>query len=246
VIGLGLLILITHRNMISLNLDFEFQGTEVFTDYVGRASGGNEYVLGSGLIIDTARSGEHQWGARWVIKSVVRVVPRQLWPSQYQDAYRFFGVEGVEVNQVANFEESLGWNATGGAGIALLAEFWWQLWWLSLPALFAVGWLYGRAWYGAVETGGLWILIYVVLLALSVFLVAQGMGAMLFRLLWLGGAGWFVWQLFVRRAFRQQQRAQRRARWSAALPGRAGAPPAVPPVSHGPHWRPPPATPQRI
>jgi hypothetical protein len=51
----------------------------------------------------------------------------------------------------------------------------------SLPgaaiALYGIGYLYARCWRKAVETQGIWLINYVVLAAVSVFLISQGLTA---------------------------------------------------------------------
>lgn len=204
--GLGLLVLflVTHRGMLHLGSEgFEFGGFEAILDFVGRASGGSEYIFGSATVIDASVTGEYQWGARYIIQTVIRAIPRQIWPTQYEDAFRFFGIEGISSEIVGDFSRSLGWVTTGGSSMGMLGDMWKQLWWLSLGLLFAIGWFYGRAWRRAVEVGGIWIMVYVVLVALSIFLTQQTFQAMLFRLMFLGGGGWIVWRLFIRKAWKQ-------------------------------------------
>lgn len=203
-LGVLLLLLVTHRKMIHIGSEsLEFRGTEAVLEFVGRPTPGNEYVFGSGVMIDASKRDEYQWGARYFIQIVIRAIPRELWPTQYEDAAAFFGISGVRGAALGDLSDTLGWSATRGASMSLIADVWKQLWWLGLGLLVAVGWVHGYVWRRAVSDGRIWQLGLVLLLALSVFTTQQTLQAMLFRFLWMGGVGWIVWRLMVRSTYRR-------------------------------------------
>jgi hypothetical protein len=68
---------------------------------------------------------------------------------------------------------------------------------MTIP-LFLVGRLYGWTWREAVGLGGLSTVMYVVLLAHSIFLTQQDMDAMLHKVLYIASFGWVVWTLLVK------------------------------------------------
>ena len=53
---------------------------------------------------------------------------------------------------------------------------------------------YGAAWRRATSQGGLWIPVYTLMTSLSVYLVAQTLEAMAFRMLLTSGAAWLIWR----------------------------------------------------
>jgi len=204
VLGILLLLLVTHRDMIHFGSErLEFQGVDAVVGFVGRPTPGNEYVLGSGVVIDASIRGDYQWGARYFIQIVIRAIPREIWPSQYEDAAAFFGIKGIDSAVLGDLTETLGWSATRGASMSLLADVWKQLWWGGLALLVALGWLHGYVWRRAITSGRIWQLGLVLLLALSIFTTQQTLQAMLFRMMWMGGTGWIVWRLLVRNTYRR-------------------------------------------
>lgn len=205
-IGFLMLFLVTHRDSIYLGSDFRFEGMNPIIQFIGRASTGNEYILGSGVVIDTNRTGEYQWGARYVMQTIIRAIPRQVWPTQYEDTAKFFGIEGIDNQVLGDLRSTLGWHSAGGASMGFLADVWKQFWWLSLLFLFFLGWGIARIWRRAVSRGGIWIMVYVIVLVLSVFLTQQTFQSFLFRLLYLGGIGWIVWYLMVRTTWQRIQK----------------------------------------
>ncbi|PSQ92332.1 MAG: hypothetical protein BRD57_02950 [Proteobacteria bacterium SW_6_67_9] len=50
-------------------------------------------------------------------------------------------------------------------------------------AAFFIGWFYGFVWRRCLARGGLWMVIYVSMIAFSVYLIAQAPAAILFRFL---------------------------------------------------------------
>jgi hypothetical protein len=70
---------------------------------------------------------------------------------------------------------------------------WIEFWWASFLAILLIGWCYGRAWSKAVTRGGIWVTIYCLMFALSIFMVVQSLQAMLFRLLLLAFPVLFAW-----------------------------------------------------
>ena len=68
-----------------------------------------------------------------------------------------------------------------------------------VPAMAALGYLYGFVWRRAVTRGGPWTSQYVILSALSIYLVMQTMEAVIFRTLLLSTPCWLAWR-WARRA----------------------------------------------
>ena len=61
-----------------------------------------------------------------------------------------------------------------------------------------LGWLYGFVWRKAVTQGGAWSSQYVILSALSIYLVMQTMEAVIFRTLLLSIPCWLTWRWALR------------------------------------------------
>ena len=72
---------------------------------------------------------------------------------------------------------------------------------------FAIGWLYGRVWSCSVRSGGLWTVIYIELLAVSIYLPTQSVQAWAYRALIMVAPSWMLWKMIVvARSNRQQMR----------------------------------------
>jgi hypothetical protein len=72
------------------------------------------------------------------------------------------------------------------------------MWWLCIPAMAGLGLLYGFVWKRAVTRGGPWTAQYVILSALSIYLIMQTMEAVIFRSLLLSLPCWITWRWALR------------------------------------------------
>jgi len=194
VLGTLLMFLVANRGNIYLGSDFEFEGT---SSYASEVSSGNEFIYGSGVILHADITESYMWGRRYFTIFFIRPIPRFLWPSKYQDASRILGIPDLEVNLGTggeNFIGTLGWAGAIGSAPGIVADMWLEFWWFSFLALFLIGWFYGMVWRKAITRGGLWTISYILMAALSVYMVMQTLEAMAFRFLFMFAAAWLIWK----------------------------------------------------
>ena len=193
-LGLFLLFLVTNRSEIYLGSQFSYERSPL--EYL-QAGSGNEYIYGAGTMLDRAQTGQYFWGRRYLVVFFIRPIPRQIWPTKYEDATQFLGIPNIEGNMGLGTEEleaTLGWAGARGAAPGIVADMWNEFWWFAIPVLFMIGWAYGRAWRAAVTHEGPWIPLYALMTALSLHLVMQTLEAMAFRLLLTALPSWLIWQ----------------------------------------------------
>lgn len=191
--GVGLLMLFLVTNRHSIYLGSEAKLTTDIGGIVTKASTSNEYVFGAGCINASAQTGEYFWGKRILAQVLIRPIPRQIWPTKYED----FGVPELLQNAGvagATFSAVMGWSEAPGAAAAMVADLWVEFSWLSIPVAGLIGWIYGYCWRRAVSDGQSWNTQYTILMMLSVYLVTQSMEAVIFRLLILSIPIHFVWR----------------------------------------------------
>lgn len=190
--GLGYLILflVSNRGAIHLGSDFEFNSD--VTSTVKATNTGNEYIYGGGSLLSAQRKGKYFWGRRYLAEILVRPIPSAVWPTKYED----FGVPELRLNAGTGegFADTMGWEGAVGSAPGIIADLWVEGSWLALGFLAVLGFGYGRTWRFAVERGGWWTTQYVILAALSIYLVMQTMEAVIFRTLLLSLPAWLVWR----------------------------------------------------
>ena len=189
-LGWLVLFLVTNRSSIYLGSNFDVS-TDV-SNIVEKPDTGNEYIYGSGTVLSAERRDHYFWMRRYLAQVMVRPIPSAIWPTKYED----FGVPELLHNAGTGegFGDALGWVGASGSAPGIVADLWVELWWLAVPAMAALGYAYGWVWRRAVVRGGPWTSQYVILSALSIYLVMQTMEAVIFRTILLSLPCWLSWR----------------------------------------------------
>jgi hypothetical protein len=194
-LGLGLgwlvLFLVTNRGSIYLGSNFDSVKTDV-SDIVQKPDTGNEYIYGSGTMLAAIRRDHYFWMRRYLAQIMVRPIPSAIWPNKYAD----FGVPELLNNAGTGegFADALGWVGAVGSAPGIIADLWVEVSWGSIVLLTLIGWAYGAVWRKAVLKGGPWASQYVLISALSIYLVMQTMEAVIFRTIMLSLPCWITWR----------------------------------------------------
>jgi len=189
-LGWLVLFLVTNRGSIYLGSSFDVQ-TDV-SGIVSTADTGNEYIYGSGTILASVRRNHYFWMRRYLAQILVRPIPSAIWPTKYAD----FGVPELLDNAGTGegFADALGWVGAVGSAPGIVADLWIEVSWGALILMALLGWCYGTVWRKAMSKGGPWCSQYVVLSALSIYLVMQTMEAVIFRTILLSAPCWITWK----------------------------------------------------
>ena len=195
-LGFLMLFLVSNRQNIYLGSDRAL--TTDVTDIVEKPDTGNEFIYGTGTILSVEQRDTYYWGWRYIAQVLIRPIPSSIWPTKYED----FGLPELKHNAGTGegFEQTLGWTGADGSAPGVIADLWAEFHWFNLLALFAIGALYGFVWRKAQLQAGPWTAQYIIMAALSVYLVMQTMEAVIFRLLILSIPLRFSWWLARRNA----------------------------------------------
>lgn len=183
VLGILMLMLVSFRTQIYIGSGFFTGDRPSLTEMVDQAlerptkgGYGNEFIYGGYAVLTADREEDHYWGRRYFAYTFVRPIPSLVWPNKYAS----FGVGGIRRNA-----GTLGEKHTGGIyerfaqglypGFAgdLFVEFAWG----GVLAAFVFGWLYGTSWRWLLVYGGPWTIVYLALLAFSIFAMMQTLAA---------------------------------------------------------------------
>lgn len=187
-VGVLLLFLIANRNAIYLGSRIDDIGAfRSPVSYLDRWSS-NEYLYGSSVVRYADETG-YFYGGRELIHLVGRVVPHEWWPTAFSTLSRSMGYDvDLTVNDgidPAALHASAGWKPARGSAPGFVGDLWLEFGDLSFVVAFLIGHLYGRTWTKA-ATSMPARLVYPLLVALSVYLIMQGLDPWLFRLLLFG------------------------------------------------------------
>lgn len=203
-IGLALLLLVTFRGEFNLGSDLATNPIDTVGRMVSqfeseraaaleRNLGGVEFVFGANVIRSYIEDGNYFWGRRVATVLFVRPIPKELWPTKYEDV----GMDAYLTNVGLSLREDMGLDATLGAAPGFVADLFAEFSWGGLIVAYILGWCYGRAWLGARTAGGLWIPAYTIAGALSLYFVAQTLEAILFRAAFMAVPAYVAWRLAV-------------------------------------------------
>jgi hypothetical protein len=193
-LGWFVLFLVTNRSQLYLGSNFDFK-TNVSNE-VEKPDTGNEFIYGTGTVLSAEKRNHYFWMRRYLAQVLVRPIPSSLWPTKYED----FGVPELLFNAGTGegFGDTLGWVGAVGSAPGIIADFWLEVWWAAPVLMALVGALYGFVWKRAILRGGPWSSQFVILTALSIYLVMQTGEAVIFRSIELSLPCWAVWRWALR------------------------------------------------
>lgn len=204
VVGVLMLWLVANRGAIYLGSEKQFDGS---VSMMLENWSANEYLFSSAIFRYVNETGEPFYGRRILAHMGGRIVPAVLWPTKYTDVVAAVGLDidltqraGLPVERMATIT---GWDVAAGAAPGLVGDFWMEFGWLAPLAAFSIGWFYGRLWRVARSEPRLQP-VYVLMAALSIYLITQTIEAWLFRALLFGipaalSLRWLEKRLSVRR-----------------------------------------------
>jgi hypothetical protein len=217
-LGLLMIFLVGNRDYIYVGSQERLQ-TDLSQTYVFRFGPGNEYVVGSGLVVTADRRQQFGWGLSIIEQLLLRPIPKEFLPNKY-DILQKSNVTGADI------ATTIGWIAAEGSAATLFAQIFTEFgWWGMLPCLL-VGWSYGWGWRRSILTPSVgWQVLYVLLAQGLLHLLAQDFWAMAVPFLLMFVPAWLGLQWAVERPFRPYP-----AGAVAVLPPTRRAGPAVPPA----------------
>jgi hypothetical protein len=186
-ISLAVVAVASQRQHIYLGSDGEFDISRI-TELVGGSEvgegveEGNEYVMANAAILTANYHDEFYWGRRYFVTFFVRPIPKQLWPTKYEDMGFSTSAFGDEDTQ-SRFGSAVGFSPVSGASTGSIADAYLEFWWGVLPLFYLVGRAFAFVWRKHRLEGGLWTVILIEMLIPSVYLPSQSFSAWLHRVL---------------------------------------------------------------
>ncbi|MBI4822362.1 MAG: hypothetical protein HY791_39240 [Deltaproteobacteria bacterium] len=162
------------------------------------------FVSSAGLINVADASGTVNWGMRYLVVTVIRPIPRQLWPTKYKDLGVFQrDRRGEEASRSDIPEhqwiETLGWVPNEGYSVGMVGDLFLEFSYLGWIGCFLIGRAYSVLWRRARTQKGVWVVIYLYALGLSVYVPTQGVAsAWFFRLAFASIPTYYLWRRFTR------------------------------------------------
>lgn len=203
IVGIGLLMLFlkSQRREIYIGSDFEFnrqrfEETLIPTD---RNSADN-YAYTWGLILMSRHYDTHYWGKRYAVQLFVRPIPKQLWPTKYEDTgmASMVTMPGGGGFSLAQWFSGVGWLPNAGSATGFPADAFLEFSWGGLIVCYLIGFLYSYLWKQSILRKGIWTVVYFEACVVSVFLPTQGLSsAWAYRLIYLVVPTALIWHFAI-------------------------------------------------
>lgn len=165
-------------------------------------SEGNNFVYGAGFVLATHDSGQFTWGRELAVNLLVRPIPRQLWPTKYEDVGATWVTNeypGLGHLSVDDWLAAVGWIPLAGSSAISISDLFGEFGWGAVLAMYLIGRGFALLRFRCRTRGGVWELLYLEALILSIYLATQSFEAFYYRYLILAVPTMVVWKLFVRR-----------------------------------------------
>jgi oligosaccharide repeat unit polymerase len=213
--GMAVLFVFSQRRHVYLGSGGEVQVERLLATMVPeRLTPGNTYLFGAASILAAEYHNRFYWGYRYFVTFFVRPIPRQIWPTKYQDMGATWVLGIDETGKIADMRSAVGFYSEGGAAMPSIADVYIEFGWGMLPFMYGLGWAFSRAWTLHRTRGGEWTIVYAVMLGLSVYLASQSFTAFAHRALFICLPTLLIWKCWLHPSGRRR-RALRPAR---ALP----------------------------
>jgi oligosaccharide repeat unit polymerase len=203
IVGIGLLMIFlkSQRREIYIGSDFEFnqerfQETLVPTD---RDSADN-YAYTWGLILMSRHYNMHYWGKRYAVQLFVRPIPKQFWPTKYEDTgmANMVTMPGGGGFSMGQWFSALGWLPNAGSATGFVADAFLEFSWGGLVVCYLIGFLYSYLWKQSILRKGIWTVVYFEACVVSVFLPTQGLStAWAYRFIYLAVPTVLIWRFAI-------------------------------------------------
>jgi len=169
------------------------------------AAEGNNFIYATGFVLSTRYSGEFTWGRKLAVNLLVRPIPRQLWPTKYEDVGATWITNeypGLGHLTVDDWVDGVGWIPLAGSSGLSISDLFGEFSWGVILAMYLIGRAFAWLRFRRSNLGGVWELLYLEALILSIYLATQSFSAFYHRFLILAVPTIIVWKMIMSRRSR--------------------------------------------
>ena len=188
----------SQRRNLFLGSERDFDPESVAAHLLQRDAGVEHfYIYGAGLMLHVRYHQSFQWGWRYFVTYLVRPIPRQIWPTKYEDMDQAWEDMGGSTagRSEEDWVESVGWIPVAGSGSGVLSDVFSEFSWGGAVVALLLGRLLGWLWRRRTDEGGLWGVLFLEACILSIYLPTQSLAAFLQRFLFMSIPTALAWRL---------------------------------------------------
>ncbi|VFN04030.1 MAG: hypothetical protein BECKG1743D_GA0114223_107722 [Candidatus Kentron sp. G] len=202
-ISLAVLAVFSHRSDIRVGADVDFDFSRLIENVapesvlIANTWIGNEYAAGIATVLTSDYHHDYYWGYRYFVTFLIRPIPRQIWPTKYED----MNADWLRHEDSYVMERSIaavGHPLVNGASTGSIADVYMEFAWGVVLVFYLLGRAFGLAWRRHRMRGGIWSVWLIAMLVLSIYLPTQSFSAWLHRLLFMGVVTSLFWRFWIR------------------------------------------------
>jgi len=147
---------------------------------------GNNYIYGAGLILTAIDTKRYTWGKKIAVTLLVRPVPKQIWPTKYEDVGAHWITDeapGFSIYAPWEWEQSTGWVPFGGSSAGSASDLFSEFSWATVLVFYLLGRGLSAIYWRHRKIGQVWTLLHLEALVLSIYLATQSFSAFYHRFL---------------------------------------------------------------
>lgn len=197
-IGLAVIFVWSQRQVVYIGADQSIEVNRVWEKLDSeRVDPGDTYVYSAAKILEADYYGEYYWGYRYFVTFVIRPIPRQIWPTKYEDMGASW-VLGLDEEMERGLQlQAVGFVTPAGSALPAIADVYLEFSWGMLLFFLILGRVFARVWSLHRQRGGVWSVFHCIMLALSIYLATQSFSAWAHRLLFIGVPTLLMWQYWI-------------------------------------------------
>jgi len=200
-IGVLMIFLKSQRREIYIGSDLQFNQQSFMESLVPVSpETGDISTYSWGLILTSHHLNKHYWGQRYAVQLFVRPIPKQLWPTKYQDTGMgdMVTAPGSGGFTLREWFSAVGWVPNAGSATGFVADSYVEFAWGGLVVCLLVGLLYSYLWKQSIVRKGIWTIVYFEACVVSVFLPTQGLtSAWAYRFIFLAAPTVLIWRYLI-------------------------------------------------
>jgi hypothetical protein len=161
---------------------------------------GNNFVYGAAFVLATRYSGQFTWGRELAVNLLVRPIPRQFWPTKYEDVGATWVTNdypGLGHLSVDDWLAAVGWIPIAGSSAISISDLFGDFGWVAVVAMYFIGRGFASLRFRRLTRGGMWDLLHLEALILSIYLATQSFSAFYHRYLILAIPTIIAWQVIM-------------------------------------------------
>ena len=198
--GLAVLFVWSQRQDVYLGSSGSVQVGRVWEKIVPEesVSAGNTYVVGAATVLMSDRLDFTYWGYRYFVTFFIRPIPKQVWPTKYEDMGADWLLDYGENIREQRYYNSVGFVPLSGSAYGYVADVFLEFSWGAVVFSYLLGRLFTAAWARHTSRGHFWSVLYILMVVLSIYLVTQSVTAWAYRVLFIGGLTYVFWRYFMK------------------------------------------------